>query len=165
MDSVILADAADNNARRYPPVTETHATISAGAPVFPAGRYGRRRESGGKRRRTLLAALVLVALVSTLTVISFRLYRQYGDPAYDAQVITYTDITDSQVVVDFRVTVPAGGSAVCVLRARTHAGAEVARDQITVTAEPGNRHITARHRLATTERPFIGEVLRCQPPS
>ncbi|WP_433134154.1 DUF4307 domain-containing protein [Micromonospora sp. CA-240977] len=146
-------------------MTETHATISPGAPVFPAGRYGRRRTPGGERRRNLLAALVLLALVATLTVISVRLYRQYGDPVYDAQVITYTDITDNQVLVDFRVTVPAGGSAVCVLRARDRAGAEVARDQITVTARPGDRHVTSRHRLTTTARPFIGEVLRCRPPA
>ncbi|MBG6067841.1 DUF4307 domain-containing protein [Micromonospora ureilytica] len=146
-------------------MTETHATISPGAPVFPAGRYGRRRAPGGKRRRTMLAALVLLALVATLTVISVRLYRQYGDPVYDAQVITYTDITDNQVLVDFRVTVPPGGSAVCVLRARDRSGAEVARDQVTVTADPGDRHVTTRHRLATTARPFIGEVLRCRQPS
>ncbi|MEU8422586.1 DUF4307 domain-containing protein [Micromonospora sp. NPDC048835] len=146
-------------------MTETHATISPGAPVFPAGRYGRRRAPGGKRRRTLLAALVLLALVATLTVISVRLYRQYGDPAYDAQVITYTDIADNQVVVDFRVTVPAGGSAVCVLRARDRSGTEVARETVTVTAGPGERHVSTRHRLTTTARPFIGEVLRCRPPS
>ncbi|MDG4759999.1 DUF4307 domain-containing protein [Micromonospora sp. WMMD710] len=146
-------------------MTETHATISPGAPVFPAGRYGRRRAPGGKTRRTLLAGLVLLVLVTALTLISFRLYRQYGDPAYDAQVITYTDITDSQVLVDFRVTVPPGGSAVCVLRARDRAGVEVAREEITVTAAAGDRHVTTRHRLATTARPFIGEVLRCRPPA
>ncbi|MGC5306504.1 DUF4307 domain-containing protein [Micromonospora zamorensis] len=146
-------------------MTETHATISRGAPVFPAGRYGRRRAPGGRRRRTLLAAVVLLALVATLTVISVRLYRQYGDPVYDAQVITYTDITDNQVLVDFRVTVPSGGSAVCLLRARDRAGAEVAREQVTVTAEPGSRHVTTRHRLTTTARPFIGEVMRCRPVS
>ncbi|MFI7659724.1 DUF4307 domain-containing protein [Micromonospora parva] len=146
-------------------MTETHATISPAAPEFPAGRYGRRRAPGGKRRRTLLAALALLALVATLTVISFRLYRQYGDPVYDAQVITYTDITDKQVFVHFRVTVPPGGSAVCVLRARDRAGAEVAREQVTVTAAPGDRHVTTTHRLTTTARPFIGEVLRCQSPS
>ncbi|MFG3644976.1 DUF4307 domain-containing protein [Micromonospora sp. NPDC047762] len=146
-------------------MTETHATISPGAPVFPAGRYGRRRAPGGKRRRTLMAALALLALVATLTVISVRLYRQYGDPVYDAQVITYTDITDKQVLVDFRVTVPSGGSAVCVLRARDRAGAEVGREEVTVTADPGDRHVTTRHRLTTTARPFIGEVLRCRAPS
>ncbi|MDG4807957.1 DUF4307 domain-containing protein [Micromonospora sp. WMMD1120] len=146
-------------------MTETHTTIPPSAPVFPPGRYGRRRAPGGARRRTMVAALALLALVATLTVISVRLYRQYGDPVYDAQVITYTDITDKQVLVDFRVTVPAGGSAVCVLRARDRAGAEVGREQVTVTADPGDRHVTARHRLTTTARPFIGEVLRCQAPS
>ncbi|MBM0234984.1 DUF4307 domain-containing protein [Micromonospora sp. STR1_7] len=145
-------------------MTETHATISPGAPVFPAGRYGRRREPGGKTRRTLLAALALLTLVAALTLISVRLYNQYGDPAYDAQVITYTDITDDQVLIDFRVTVPPGGTAVCALRARDRAGVEVAREEITVTARPGDRHVTTRHRLATTARPFIGEVLRCRPP-
>jgi hypothetical protein len=146
-------------------VTETHATISPGAPVFPPGRYGRRREPGSRGRRTLLAALALVVLATALTLISVRLYRQYGDPAYDAQVITYTDITDTQVRVDFRVSVPEGGSAVCVLRARDHDGAEVGREEVTVTADPGDRHVTTRHRLATTARPFIGEVLRCRPPA
>ncbi|MET8527194.1 DUF4307 domain-containing protein [Micromonospora sp. NPDC005172] len=146
-------------------MTETHATISPGAPVFPAGRYGRRRAPGDARRRTLLAALVLLVLVVGLSLISLRLYRQYGDPLYDAQVITYTDITDSQVVVDFRVRVPEGGSAICVLRARDRAGVEVARDEVTVTASPGDRHVSARHRLGTSARPFIGEVLRCRPPA
>ncbi|MET8230131.1 DUF4307 domain-containing protein [Micromonospora sp. NPDC005298] len=146
-------------------MTETHATLSPGAPPFPAGRYGRRREPGGRTRRTLLAALALLVLVAALTLISVRLYKQYGDPAYDAQVITYTDITESQVLLDFRVTVPPGGSAVCVLRARDRAGVEVAREEVTVTAAPGDRHVTTRHRLATTARPFIGEVLRCRPPA
>ncbi|MFG2099034.1 DUF4307 domain-containing protein [Micromonospora echinaurantiaca] len=141
-------------------MTETHATIPPGTPVFPPGRYGRRRQPG--RRRPLLAALLAVVLVALLGLISFRLYRQYGDPNYQAQVITYTDITDTQVLVNFRVTVPEGGSAVCVLRARDRAGAEVAREEVTVTAPPGERQITTVHRLATSARPFIGEVLRCR---
>ena len=102
----------------------------------------------------LLAALGLVAAGSTAST---------AIPGYDAQVITYTEITDSQVVVDFRVTVPAGGSAACVLRARAADGAEVGREEVTVTARPGERQVDARHRLATTARPFIGEVLRCRP--
>jgi hypothetical protein len=160
MDSAILADTADNNVRRYPPVSETHATLAPGAPVFPPGRYGRRREG---RRRPVLTALAATAAAAVLGLITFSLYDKYGDPTYDAQVITYSDITDSQVVVDFRVTVPAGGSATCALRARSYDGAEVAREEVTVTARPGESHIIARHRLTTTARPFIGEVLRCRP--
>ncbi|MFG2060547.1 DUF4307 domain-containing protein [Micromonospora sp. NPDC048871] len=144
-------------------MTETHATIPPGAPVFPPGRYGRRREP--RRRRPLLTALLLVVLVAALTAVSVRLYRQYGDPAYGAQVITYTDITDRQVVIDFRVNLPEGGSAVCLLRARDNAGAEVAREEVPVSAAQGERQVTVRHRLATSARPFIGEVVRCRPPA
>ncbi|MFG3703888.1 DUF4307 domain-containing protein [Micromonospora sp. NPDC047670] len=144
-------------------MTETHATLTPGAPAFPPGRYGRRREPG--RRRPLLAALLVIALVAVLSLVTVRLYRQYGDPNYDAQVITYTGITDSQVLVDFRVTVPDGGSAVCLLRARDRDGAEVAREEVTVTARPGQRQVTAQHRLVTSARPFIGEVVRCRPPA
>ncbi|WP_319462123.1 DUF4307 domain-containing protein [Micromonospora sp. RTP1Z1] len=142
-------------------MSETHATITPGAPVFPPGRYGRRREPG--RRRPLLPALLAVVLLATLGLAAVKLYRQYGDPRFDAEVITYTQITDSQVVVDFRVTVPEGGSATCLVRARASDGAEVGHEEVTVTARPGERRVEVRHRLATSARPFIGEVLRCRP--
>ncbi|MDG4789727.1 DUF4307 domain-containing protein [Micromonospora sp. WMMD1102] len=140
---------------------ETPATPVPSAPVFPPGRYGRRRAH--RRRRPWIPALLAVALLAVTVAASYRLYRQYGDPNYDAQVITYTEITDSQLVLDFRVTVPAGGSAVCVLRARAKDGAEVAREEVRVDAGPGQRHLTVRHLLATTARPMLGEVLRCRP--
>ncbi|MEQ4301222.1 DUF4307 domain-containing protein [Plantactinospora sp. B6F1] len=140
---------------------ETPATPVPNAPVFPPGRYGRRRAL--RRRRPWVSALLAVVLLAVLGAVSYRLYRQYGDPNYDAQVITYTEITDSQLMLEFRVTVPEGGSATCVLRARSRDGAEVAREEVRVTAEPGQRHLTIRHRLATTARPILGEVLRCRP--
>ncbi|MEV0725109.1 DUF4307 domain-containing protein [Micromonospora purpureochromogenes] len=142
-------------------MTETHATITPGAPGFPPGRYGRRREPG--RRRPLLVWLLAAALVAGLALVATQLYARYGDPAYDAEVITYTDVTDTGVRVDFRVTLPEGGSAVCALRARSHDGAEVGRDEVAVSARPGARHVTAQHRITTTARPFIGEVVRCRP--
>lgn len=142
-------------------MTETHATIPPGAPVFPPGRYGRRREPG--RRRPLLAALLAALLLAGLGLVTLKLYKQYGDPTYDGQVITYNGVTDSQMVIDFRVTVPEGGSAVCLLRARSRDGAEVGHEEVRVTARPGERQVTAQHRLATTARPFVGEVLRCRP--
>ena len=141
-------------------MTETPATKPAAVPAFPPGRYGHRRAV--RPRRRWMPALLVIALVAALGVVAFRLYRMYGDPTYDAQVITYTEITDSQVMVDFRVTVPVGGSAICVLRARSRDGAEVGRGESRVTAAPGERQVTARHRLATTARPFVGEVIRCR---
>ncbi|WP_323373521.1 DUF4307 domain-containing protein [Plantactinospora alkalitolerans] len=142
---------------------ETPATFAPAAPVFPPGRYGHRRAP--RRRRPWVATLLVVALLAVLGAVSYRLYRQYGDPNYDAQVITYTEITESQLVLDFRVTVPAGGSAICVVRARSRDGVEVGREELRVTAEPGQRHLTVRHRLATTGRPILGEVVRCRPAS
>jgi hypothetical protein len=154
MDLAILADRTDNNRRRVATVTETRAT----APVFPPGRYGRRRDG---RRHVLVPALFAAALVVVLLLVSVKLYRQYGDPTYDAAVIRYTGITDTQVTVDFRVTVPPGGSATCLLRARSYSGAEVGRRTVTVTASAGERQATASEPVPTTARPFIGEVLRC----
>ncbi|MFI6226281.1 DUF4307 domain-containing protein [Micromonospora echinospora] len=144
-------------------MTETHATTTPGAPVFPPGRYGRRRDPG--RRRPWLTGALLAVVLAFSGLVTFRLYQQYGDPTYDAQVITYTDITDTQVVVEFQVTVPPGGSAVCLLRARDLAGAEVSREEVTVTAPGDERSITTRHRLTTSAEPFIGEVVRCWPPA
>ena len=137
-------------------MTETPAT----APVFPPGRYGRRRAPRARRRWLVpvLAALVVAAGVWAAA----RLYDQYGDPAYDARVVRYTGITDTGVAVDFTVRVPPGGSARCVLRARAYDGAEVGRAEVTVRAAPGGRTAAGRHTVATTARPFIGEVVRCR---
>ena len=144
-------------------MTETHTTVAPDAPVFPPGRYGRRRDP--RRRRPWLAGLVLAVIVVAMALVAVRMYRLYGDPAYDAEVISYTQITDRQIVIDFRVTTPAGGSALCLLRARSHDGAEVGHEEVRVDAAPGERRPAVSHRLATTARPLIGEVLNCRPAS
>ncbi|GAB3139453.1 hypothetical protein GCM10027290_08660 [Micromonospora sonneratiae] len=138
-------------------MSETHTTS---APIFPPGRYGRRRAA--RRNRPWLISALAVVLLAALGMVAFSQYRQYGDPLYDAKVITYTDITDAQILVEFQVTVPPGGSAVCALRARSRDGAEVAREEVRVTAAAGEEHPVVRHRLATSGRAFLGEVLRCR---
>jgi hypothetical protein len=140
-------------------VTETHATTGRDAPVFPPGRYGRRRAP--HRRRPWLVALLLVLVVAAGAALAVRLYGQYG-PAYDGQVLRYTGITDTQVVIEFRVTVPAGGEAICVIRARSRDGAEVGKAEVRVDAPPGESRPVTTYRLATTARPINGEVVRCR---
>ncbi|HEX7745583.1 MAG TPA: DUF4307 domain-containing protein [Micromonosporaceae bacterium] len=151
-------------------MTETPATpppgtppSPRGAPSFPPGRYGRRRAQ--RPRRTWAIALLVVAVLAVTSLVAVRLYRMYGDPVYRADVITYTDATDTQLVVTFRVTLPPGGAANCVLRARARDGAEVGRAEVRVDAPPGQTQVTTSHRLATSRRAFVGEVLRCRPPA
>jgi Domain of unknown function (DUF4307) len=107
-------------------------------------------------------ALLVALVIAAGLLVAFRLYRLYGDPTYDAQVIRYSGITDTAVVVDFQVNVPPGGAARCVLRARSYDGAEVGRAEATVTAPAGHRRAVARHTVATSARPFIGEVVGCR---
>ena len=143
-------------------MTETHtAATTPTAPVFPPGRYGRRRERR-RHRPWLVAGLALVTVVLG-ALVAVRLYKNYGDPAYDAQVVTFTDIDDSGLTLVFRVTVPEGGQASCVLRARSRDGAEVGHQELLVRDQPGDGTTQVTRRIATTARPMIGEVLRCVP--
>jgi hypothetical protein len=156
MNNAILSDPTDKKRTRGRQVSETRAT----GPVFPPGRYGRRRD--GKRH--LLAPIVILTLVLLLCVlVAVRLYRQYGDPAYDAQIIGWTDVTDSQMTINFSVRVPAGAAASCTLRARTYNGEEVGRRTVTVRAGGDATTIEAGEPVPTTARASVGDVVRCQP--
>ncbi len=138
-------------------MTETHAT----APVFPPGRYGHRRERR-RARRWLTATLVGVVVLVGLGL-AWRLYRQYGDPTYAAEVTRVTQLSDTGVTVEFRVTVPPGGTAVCTVRARSSAGEEIGRAKVTVRAAAGQRRVVSSYRLVTKGLPRTAEVPGCGP--
>jgi len=135
-------------------VSETRATT----PVFPPGRYGRRRDG----RRRLLTPIVLGVLITiVVALLTVRLYGQYGGTDYDAQIVGWSDVTETHITIEFTVRVPAGGSATCGLRARSYDGTEVGRRTVTVTAKGTERAIDASEAVATTGRAAVGEVLRC----
>jgi uncharacterized protein DUF4307 len=137
-------------------VSETRATH----PVFPPGRYGRRRDG----RRRLGLPILFGALILAFTVfLAIRLYTTYGDPDYDPQIVGWSEVTASNMTIDFTVRVPAGGSASCVLRARSYDGAEVGRRTVTITAAPGATTAEAKERVTTTKLASHGDVLRCGP--
>ncbi|HWH01021.1 MAG TPA: DUF4307 domain-containing protein [Pilimelia sp.] len=138
-------------------MTETNATTSAPAPVFPPGRYGRRREP--RRPRRLGAAFAALLVVAATAALSVRLYQQYGDPAYEPQLLRYSEVSDSQIVVTFAVRKPADQAALCALRASARDGLVVGRAEVRVPA--GVSQLT--YRLATEARPTTPEVLRCRP--
>jgi hypothetical protein len=134
---------------------ETNAT-----PVFPPGRYGRRREERPTRRWVPVALGMLV--VAAGVVAAVLLTQQYGaGRPYDANVERFYDITEEQVVVEFTVVVPEGETAVCAVRARGRDGAEVGREEVRVTPQPGQTRPRVVHRLRTEAAPVTGEVQRC----
>jgi Domain of unknown function (DUF4307) len=141
-------------------VTKTNAITPDTAPVFPPGRYGRRR-APRRARRWVTAVVAVVAVVAGLAL-TLRLHQQYGAGAYDTELVRYTDVTDGQVVVHFRVNLPAGKSAMCSVRARNREGVEVGRAQVRVPASSDRRPLVS-YRLATSERPVSGEIQGCGP--
>jgi hypothetical protein len=141
-------------------MTEAHATTPRTDPVFPPGRYGRRRAD--RRVPRWVPILLILAVVAAGLAITFRLTDQYGHGPYDAELVGFTDVTNAQVVVHFRVYLPAGKSAVCVVRARSRDGLEVGRAEVDVPPNTSRQPVVT-YRLATHERPVTGEVTGCSP--
>ena len=138
-------------------MNETRAT----APAYPPGRYGRRRD--GKRRRAVpVTVLALVIFASVLVTV--RLYRQWGDPDYDAQIVSWDVVSASELSMQFTVRVPAGGSTVCLLRGRDYGGNEVGRREVTLSASGDSKTIAAVETVPTKARAAVADVVSCQPP-
>lgn len=138
-------------------MSDTTGSNAPPGPVFPPGRYGRRRAPASPRRRWWFAAAAAVVAAAGLGV-GVRGYQEFGDPAYQPEVITYTDVSDASITIVFRVNLPAGAGATCALRARARDGAVVGAAEVAVPAGQQVR----RHMLPTTRRAFIGEVPRCR---
>ena len=137
---------------------------SVSAPVFPPGRYGRRREPGGRRRWPVVALAALAAAAGL--AISVKLYQQYADPDFQARVVAVREISDRAVTVDFEVRVPAGEGAMCTVRARDHSGTTVGQTAVAVPAGgPGQTLLRASHAVPTSAKPFTGDITGCGPVS
>jgi hypothetical protein len=157
MDPAILADPTDKKRTRGRQVSETHTTN----PVFPPGRYGRRREG---RRRPVLPIVALALVVAVSALLSVKLYQRYGKTDYQAQIVGWQEPGETTMTIKFTVQVPAGAAAKCVLRARDYGGYEVGRRTVVVKpADPSATTIAAEEPVTTTKRASVGDVLGCQP--
>jgi hypothetical protein len=138
----------------------TDKNTTTDRPVFPPGRYGRRRDP--RRRRVPLP--LLLALLGALVglVVTVRLYQRYGTVAHRPEVFAIEEFADDHVTFGFRVYKPPGEASTCQVRARARNGAEVGAADVAVPAgAPGTDSVTVRYRLATTGRPVSAEVIRC----
>jgi hypothetical protein len=127
------------------------------APVFPPGRYGRRRASG--RRRLWVPVVALVVLVLAVLALVGRLYGRYGDPPYRTQITRTDPVTDSAVTVTFTVRKHDPAPAVCGLQAKDRTGAEVGYAEVPVGA---GTPVTVIYPLPTRARPYAVDVLGCR---
>lgn len=130
-------------------------------PVFPSGRYGRRRDRATGRRRWLMPMLSIAAVL-VLTGGAYGVYALESSWKLTYQVLSFGAITDRGVTITFQVSRPAGTAAVCLLRARARTGAEVGSAKVPVPAGPESVR-SVSYRLATTTTPITGEVEACRP--
>jgi hypothetical protein len=134
------------------------------APVFPPGRYGRRRDPFYQRKRRWVTWIMGALVIALSVAIAVKLYRQYVEAPYEVTIINIRDITDTGVTVTFDVTVPQGGSATCTVQGHTRDGRLVGRAEVdAVAADAAQTTIRVTYSLATTARPVTGEVPGCGP--
>ncbi|THV32209.1 DUF4307 domain-containing protein [Glycomyces paridis] len=125
---------------------------------FPAGRYGRRRSPS--RHRPALTALLTVGVVAAGLVAAWRLTEVYGQDEVSERLLAFDDSVAGQVAITFEVYKPAGEGAVCAVRSRDLAGAEIGYAEVAVPADEAT-HVEMTYALAVEGEPNTGEVLRC----
>lgn len=130
--------------------------IDTSAPIFPAGRYGRRREP----RRNTRGLVLLLAAAGTLVgvLLAVVLYQRYGTPDYRPQVVNFQTAGD-HVTMRFQVHKPSGDPATCHVRARNRDGVEVGAADVAV---PAGKTVTVTYTLVTSGPPVSAEVPVCR---
>ena len=94
-------------------------------PVFPPGRYGRRRDPAYQRRRRWLMYLAAAIVIAAGVAVAVKLYRQYAQAPYQVTIIEVQEPSEHAVTVTFDVTTPPGQGATCTVRAHTRDGERV----------------------------------------
>jgi hypothetical protein len=136
-------------------VTDQDATAT---PVFPPGRYGRRRAE--RRHRPWLVVLVGALVLVASAGIGYRLHRQYGDPEHSARILSESERTADHVTIRFEVRSDGRNPAICIVRARAKDGLVIGSAEVPVA--PGKR-VVQTYTLVTRERAFVVDIPKCRP--
>ncbi|THV41978.1 DUF4307 domain-containing protein [Glycomyces buryatensis] len=142
--------------------TETHTTDGrapeAGDVVFPEGRYGRRRAP--RRRRPMIAGLLTLGVVAAGVGVAFSLQSQYGQGDYTSSLLAFDDSVPGEVAITFEVYKPEGEGAICRVRSRDMAGAEIGAAEVELPADDSTR-VEMTFTLPVSGEPNTGEIQRC----
>lgn len=136
-------------------VTDQDATA---APVFPPGRYGRRRAD--RPRRPWLVVLLGVLVMVASAGIGYRLYKQYGDPEHAPRILSESERTADHVTIRFEVRGDGRNPAVCIVRARAKDGLVIGSAEVPVAA---GKRVVQTYTLVTRERAFVVDIPKCRP--
>jgi hypothetical protein len=125
-------------------------------PIFPPGRYGRRRRPR-RTPRWLPAALAVPVVLGTLWL-AVHLYQRYGADPYRPSVTGFSQVGEDRLRVAVRVRKPAA-PATCRLRARDRSGAEIGYAEVPV---PAGTDVTGEYSLDTRGRAVAVDLLGCR---
>ena len=140
-------------------MTDQHATAPRSGPVFPPGRYGRRRAERPPRR--WLTALIFGLVLAASVGIGYRLYKQYGSPDYAPRILAETGHTATQVTIRFEVrSRDPGRPGVCLVRGRASDGLVVGSAEVPV---PAGARVVQTYTLVTTQRAVVIDIPNCWP--
>jgi hypothetical protein len=84
-----------------------------------------------------------------------------GDQDVRWNTTGFRDVTDTSVLVDFDVFLPAGTTVTCTVRALDQRGIEVGRAEVPVRSSTGDTGVV--YPLAVTARPSSAFVESCRP--
>ncbi len=128
------------------------------APVFPPGRYGRRREP--RRGRRWLAYLLLVPVLAAGLLLAVKLYDQYADSTNFQPIVTgFTVVSDQRVEIRYEVGKADSGPATCRLQASGESSNEVGYAEVPV---PSGSDVRGSYTMTTTARAYDVKVLGCR---
>lgn len=134
----------------------TQTSTPGTAPVFPPGRYGRRREP---TRGRWVVPVVLSATVAVMLLLAVKLYQQYGTEKISATVQSLTDVSPSSITVTFTVHKPDGVPVTCTVDALAVDGSALGTAEVSV---PAGNDVTVTYTVHTTARAYIAQVPTCR---
>jgi hypothetical protein len=104
----------------------------------------------------------MAAVIAVSVLVTIKLYQEYGQTDYQSQIVGWDPPTDSQILIHFTVTVPAGAPAKCSLEARDFGGNDLGDRDVVVRPVGRATTIDAREAVPTKARATAGYVLGCQ---
>jgi hypothetical protein len=132
-------------------------------PLYPAGRYGRRRDPVRRGRVRAVSVVVTALIVAGGGLLAVKLYRQYVQPPFAVDNVVVGTPADTSITVSFDVRRP-GGPASCTVVALAHDASRLATVDIAVPAPPAGQTDThVNYTIQTPTRPFTASVQGCGP--